>query len=314
MSQASHARSVVVGLVLAVGVGGFVGGSGAVVAADSLLSVTGTNEPRAFGYQVGDVVSRTVAVHAPDGLVLDESSLPRPGVIGPTMELRRVARSITAEPGGRRIELTLDYQVFLSPPQPRTLETPTFTLRFAGQPRAQEARIEGWPVTVSPLVPVDVSPRRGLGEWQPDTAPPLIDTMPGRARLMAYAGAALLLLGYLAHVHLLLPIWSGANRPFTLAWRVLRRMPAGASDLELQASIQRVHEALNLTAGEIVFEPGINRFIGTQPRFEHLRDDLVKFFQLSRRAFFAQGAQESSDRSWLIGFSRRCRDAERGVS
>ena len=304
MSLALRVCSVVVALVFV----------SAAAAADSLLTVIPTHEPRAFGYQVGDVVSRTVAVHVPNGLTLDESSVPRPGVIGPAMELRRVARSITAEPGGRRIELTLDYQVFLSPPEPRTLETPTFTLRFDGQPRAQQARIEGWPVTVSPLVPVEVSPRRGLGEWQPDTPPPLIDTTPGRTRLIAYAGAALLLLGYLAHVNLLLPTLSRANRPFMRAWRVLRRMPAGPSEEQWHASIQRLHEALNLTAGKIVFEPGVDRFIDARPQFTHLRGDLVTFFQLSRRAFFAKGAQESADRSWLIGFSRRCRDAEQGMS
>ena len=86
MSRALRARSVAVALVLA----GELAFAGA--AADSLLTVTPTHEPRAFGYQVGDVVSRTVAVHVPDGLVLDESSVPRPGVIGPAMELRRVTR------------------------------------------------------------------------------------------------------------------------------------------------------------------------------------------------------------------------------
>lgn len=314
MSLALRTRGVLGALVFVCATGRAAGVAAAVAEADSLLTVTPTSEPRAFGYQVGDMVSRTVAVHAPDGLVLDQSSVPRPGVTGPSMELRRVALSTTTEPGGRRIELVLDYQMFVSPPEPRTFETPTFTLRFAGQPRAQEVRIEGWPVTVSPLVPVEVSPRRGLGEWQPDTPPPLIDTTPGRTRLVAYAGAALLLLGYLAHVNLLLPTLSRANRPFMRAWRVLGRMPAGASELECQAAIQRLHEALNLTAGEIVFEPGIDRFIEARPRFGHLRGDLMTFFLLSRRAFFARAPQDISDLSWLVGFSRRCRDAERGVS
>ena len=49
------------------------------------------SEPRAFGYQVGDVVSRTVSVHAPQGLMLDESSLPQPGARGRALELRSVA-------------------------------------------------------------------------------------------------------------------------------------------------------------------------------------------------------------------------------
>ena len=67
MSLALRARSVMVALVLA----GELAFAGA--AADSLLTVTPTHEPRAFGYQVGDVVSRTVAVHVPDGLTLEEN-------------------------------------------------------------------------------------------------------------------------------------------------------------------------------------------------------------------------------------------------
>src|SRR5450631_2437438 len=71
-----------------------------------------TIEPRAFGYQLGDVVSRQVSVDVPDGLVLDETSVPRPGARGKALELRSIERSERAERGGRRIELTLRYQVF----------------------------------------------------------------------------------------------------------------------------------------------------------------------------------------------------------
>jgi mxaA protein len=47
----------------------------------ALLDAT-SSEPRAFGYLVGDVVARTVTVHVPDGLALDESSVPKPGARG----------------------------------------------------------------------------------------------------------------------------------------------------------------------------------------------------------------------------------------
>ncbi len=49
------------------------------------------SEPRAFGYQVGDLVQRHVSVHAPDGWRLDEATLPRPGGRGQALELRRVS-------------------------------------------------------------------------------------------------------------------------------------------------------------------------------------------------------------------------------
>lgn len=288
--------------------------AGAFAAAPAMLLNATTREPRAFGYQVGDLVSRSVTVHAPDGLVLDESSVPQPGARGKALELRSVARSSGTEPGGRRLELMLEYQVFLSPSQTRTLEMPSFTLRFEGLPRAQDLRVEAWPVTVAPMTPAEVSPRRGLGELQPDTEPPLIDTTAAYRRLIAYGCALLLLLAYLAHVYLALPWWSRAHRPFMQAWRALRGLTPTSSELQWRESFQRLHEALNRTAGEVVFEQGIERFVSARPRFAPLRDDLVRFFAQSRREFFAQGRQADPDRRWLIEFCRRCRDAERGAA
>ena len=279
--------------------------------ATTLLSAT-TREPRAFGYQLGDVVARAVTVHVPDGLVLVDASLPQPGARGKALELRGVQRSSSAEAGGRRVDLRLEYQVFLSPPQVRTLEMPSFTLRFEGTPRPQELRIDAWPVTVAPLAPVDVSPRRGLGELLPDVAPPPIDTSAGRMRLIAWAAVSLLLLAYLGHVYLGLPAWRRAHRPFAQAWRALRRAQPAGTEAPSRAAFQRVHEALNRTAGEVVFERGVERFVAAQPRFAHLRDELATFFQHSRHEFFASGQASPSDRAWLIEFCRHCRDAERG--
>lgn len=271
-----------------------------------------TMEPRAFGYQIGDMVSRTVTVDVPAGLELDESSVPRPGARGAALELRSVARRDGAASGGRRHELVLAYQVFLSPPQPRTLEMPSFTLRFEGQPRVQELRIDAWPVTVSPLVPVDVSPRNGLGDLQPDSAPPLIDTRPAHLRLMAYGGAALVLLAWLAHVYIGLPWWARGQRPFAQAWRALRGLTPSSPDPQWQAATRRVHEALNRTMGEVLLEEDIDRFVAAHPRFAPLHGDLATFFRHSRVAFFDPQGAAVADRDWLLAFCRRCRDAERG--
>ncbi len=291
---------------------------GLCLAAETALLLEATTlEPRAFGYQVGDIVSRGVTVHVPEGLVLDDTSVPQPGARGRAIELRSVARHDSSMPGGRRHELTLEYQLMLSPAQPRTFELPTLTLRFQGQPRAQQLRIEAWPVTISPLVPVEVSPRRGLGELQPDTPPPRIDTSATQHRLVAYAVAGLLLLAYLAHVYIGLPWWSRAHRPFAQAWRSLRGLRADSAESaepRWPQAFQRLHEALNRTAGEVVFEHDIDRFIGAHACFEPVRGDLLRFFQLSRRAFFADGVLAAAERTWLIELCRRCRDAERGAA
>ena len=82
---------------------------------------------------------------------------------------------------------------------------------------------------------------------------------------------------------------------------------------------------MNASAGEVVFEVGVDRFVNAQPRFKPLRDDLIAFLRLSSREFFAPGALDASGElggkagaregdplPWLVAFCRRCRDAERG--
>ncbi len=280
-----------------------------------------TTEPRAFGYQVGDTLTRDVTVRAPDGMVLDESSVPQPGARGNAIELRSVAHASRARTGGREHEFRFVYQVFFSPPQVRTLELPGFKLRFSGLPRGEEARVEAWPITVAPLVPVDASPRRGLGDLRPDVAPPLIDTAPARLRLTGYAIALTALLAWLAHVYIGLPWWRRRHRPFGLAWAALRETGAASLDglgPRSRNALRLLHEALNQTAGEILFESGIARFVEEHPRFAPLRADLVKFFAQSRRAHFAgvgsdqTATSPASEQGWLVDFCRRCRDAERG--
>lgn len=282
--------------------------------AETGLHATAT-EPRAYGYQVGDLVERSVTVHVPAGLVLDEASVPRPSARGKAIELKEVLRhNSQTEAGGMRHELQLVYQVFLSPPEVRTLEMAPFVLHFSGQPRDQDLRVDAWPVTVSPLMPVDASPRNGLGELRPEIPPPLIDTRPGRWRLVAYGVVLMLLLAYLAQVYLGLPWWARRHRPFANAWRSVRGLPADAPDTEWRAAFQRMHEALNQSAGEVLFEHGVDRFVAAQPRYAGLRSELAEFFQRSRSGFFAQGAPLPGDGRWLLAFCRRCRDAERGAA
>jgi mxaA protein len=293
-----------------------------------------TAEPRAFGYHVGDVVVRSIQLQVPAGLQIDATSLPTVGRRGRAFELRQVqwqgpSRWGAPDSHGRSTQqLRLEYQVFVSPPQVRTLELPPLVLRFegtasagdAGALRAQELRIDAWPITVSPLMPVDPSPRQGLGEWQPDAAPPLLNTRPQRLRLMACAGLLALLLAYLAHVYGGAPWWAKRGRPFQQAWRQLqslRTARGGAQDVG-QASQQRqafeaLHQAFNTTAGAVLFAPGLVDFINAHPRYGALRADLEEFFQRSTQEFFEAHAP-SAQMPWLLQLCQRCRDIERGAA
>ena len=57
------------------------------------------DEPRAFGYTVGDTVRRHVAVEVPPGYSLDEATVPSAGRRGIPIELRQVTQ---ANPPRRR--------------------------------------------------------------------------------------------------------------------------------------------------------------------------------------------------------------------
>lgn len=269
-----------------------------------------TDEPRAFGYQVGDRVQREVVLHLPDGWTLDADTLPKPGARGRPLELRRVERDTQAEAGGTRHRLTLHYQVFLAPASVRTLEMPPLRLGIAGPARREELRIDAWPVTVAPLVPEEVSPRTGLGELRPDREPARVDAAPLQRRLVVWAGLATLCLAGLALIHLGLPWHARRHRPFGRAWAGLRRLAAEADDAQWRAACRALHAALDASAGEVVFEHTLARFVAARPAFAPLHDELRRFLQLSQREFFAAAPRERDDARWLVGLARRCRDAE----
>jgi mxaA protein len=287
--------------------------AGAALADDAVLRLE-ASEPRAFGYQVGDHLQRHVVVHVPAGWALDEASLPRPGGRGLALELRDVRQVRTQTTAGQRLELDLDYQVFLAPAAPRTVEIAAHRLRFNVAGRVEEGLIEAWPVTIAPLVQAEAPTRRGLGEMQPDRAPPLIDTTARRTRLEAYAIAAALLLAGLA-VAYAGPPWDVARkRPFAVAWRRLRGLPSQPDAARWKAACVAMHEALNRSAGEVLFERGLEAFLQRRPGFVPLREDLRRFLLTSSAQFFGGAVREPGDARWLVQLCRRCRDAERGLA
>jgi mxaA protein len=109
------------------------------------------------------------------------------------------------------------------------------------------------------------------------------------------------------------PPWRAArNRPFGRAWRRLRRTPPQSQGAAWRDACKTVHDALNRCAGEVVFEPGLERFVAAHPAFAGLRDELARFLRISRDEFFAGSPSQGADVAWLVALCRRCHDAERG--
>lgn len=277
-------------------------------------------EPRAYGYQVGDTVTRQLVIDVPRRLRLDDSSLPALGRHGPALELRSLGQAAEASATGTRLTLSLEYQIFASPLAVRAYDLPVLNLRFDGTPRAETLRVDVWPVVVAPLVPEVASSRRGLGELQPDTAPVLRDTTPERQLLAACAAVALAVSGYLALVYVGRPWLAGRQRPFTRAYRRLRADRAAPASVQTwQDACRALHTAFNDTAGQVVFADAVDGFLRRAPRFAPLGEDIRAFFARSQAGFFEGGAPQGGaaaarERDWLLDFARACRNAERGTA
>lgn len=283
-------------------------------AADDAVLRIEASEPRAYGYQVGDHLQRRVVVHVPSGWTLDEASVPKPGGRGLALELRSVQRSTERAASGQRLQFDLDYQVFLAPAAPRTVEIGAHRLRFAVAGRVEEALIEAWPVTIAPLVQAEAPTRRGLGEMQPDRPPLLIDTSAPRMRLTVYAALAALISAALLLAHLGPPWRAARNQPFGKAWRALRGLPARPDEARWRAACVTLHEALNRSAGQVLFERDLEAFLQRHAGFVPLRDDLQRFLRTTSAQFFGGAPREADDGRWLVSLARRCRDAERGLA
>jgi mxaA protein len=292
----------------------FGGGIAAAVADDAAPIVAQVSDPRAFGHLVGDVLTRTIVLDVPNRLKLDDASVPTAGRIGHSFELRRVAQSWLPTLTGRRYTLALDYQVFRAPSEPVVLDLPSFTLRFDGQPRGEELRIDFAPVGITPLAPLEAPLRAGLGSLRPDTPPLQVDTRPEQWRLGLYAVLALLPLAHLAMVYLGWPWWRRRQRPFARARRHLQGVSVAGPPGEWLDAWRALHAALDATASRVLHAGAVDRFVAERPAYAAVRGEMLQFFERSERFFFGGQTPLEADRLWLRDFCRRCFDIERGLA
>ena len=274
------------------------------------------NPNREVGFHVGDVLQRIVILHVPKPYKLLETSLP----LANTQKLRQNKKQgievhsvkLEQDDNDRYNIYTLDitYQVFTNNVVAKPAALPPEFVKISGNGKIFQVRIPSWSFRISPLsvygnvkIEFDMSPYRG---------PLLLDNTAHRYTLWALLGvlgAALLGLLYILGGRRWLPRMGG---PFARAMRDLRKLHA--DDASLQAGVTRVHQAINASAGGSVFTA--DEFITRRPGFAPIRDEVERFFQLSRTVFFDPKAQvdlPQAPLAWLRQFCRRCRDHERGL-
>lgn len=299
-------------------------GAAGLRAAEPLTLRVVDDPPRAFGWQLGDVFERRVVVDVPRGWTLDDESLPPVGRPGGVAELRAIERRRESIDGGERLHLTLRYQLFVSPVEPRVLELRGFRLRVRATDASpdggvaaplQTALVDAWPLAAAPLAPLEPALREGLGELRPDAPLPQPDAATPLRRLAAWAVLAALLLGYLLHVYAGERLWARHRRPFARAYRELARVDWQRGDAALADGFRRLHRAFDESAGRALFaDDAATAFAAAGSRFAPLRADIAAFFERSRATFFDTAPARPDEPARLLALARALRDLERGAA
>lgn len=260
-------------------------------APDPADAVVRTDEPRAYGHAVGDVIERLVDLDVPAGRRIADDAWPRPGRVDAWFELRDSAR-LERSAGWT---LRLRYQLINAPRKVATLALPPLRLALLdaqGAPTKETLDVPEWPVSASPLTAEVVLSRAGLDVMQPDIAPAPEPVVPIAWRLALWSALAALALAALALRRWpRLAFWR-RDAPFRDALadlarlaREARRAPADAH--ARGAACRRLHAAFDRSAGCALFAQKLDALYTRRPQFAPLAGEIEAFYAASRRAFFA---------------------------
>lgn len=242
-------------------------------------------QPRPFGYVVGDLVTQRVLLTD-----FEPAELPPAQRVNIWLE-RRTPRIEVAADG--RHWLVVDYQLTNAPPTLKTVQLPAWDIE--GKAGAQ-LRISAAPISVAPLIS-DVS----ATEIRPDREVSIIDTSPTRASLLVWSLAlAATLSAWLAWLQ-----WrnwrDSHNRPFARALHELRRVDETAPE-----AWQAVHRAFDQTAGRVLQIETLPALFERAPHLQPHRAAIETFFAQSNERFFGAGSQGN-----LLSVRTLCRELRR---
>ena len=239
-------------------------------------------EPRAYGYLLGDVLTQRILLPTGDN---DVGSVAPPSIgrAGAWLERRPARYETDAE--GRRW-MVIDYQVVNVAPSLTRIALPALRLTSASGATLQVAE---WPLSVGPMTSADAFDAGDLQLMRPDRQAPWVPAAPLRRQASVALGLLLLvLLSWLGWW-----LWrnwrESARLPFARAWRQMRRLDGPGVDTSADAWLC-VHHALNETAGHVVHAGSLPSLFARAPYLQPLRAQLEQFYQQSTERFFTSAS------------------------
>lgn len=287
----------------------------AVAETGSVPEVAVTNPARAYGVQIGDVLSRQIRFTLPANGKLAKDSLPAKGGRRDGIELVGVQLWQDSKQG-QQYTLQLDYQVFASHDRPTAMQLPELELKFnAADGQEHALHVPAWRFWFAPLVGSNAARLgKALVNMQNQFLPPLVDTGALQRWLLVFLGlivAGVLALLYINADRKWLPFMGGA---FAQAHRRIKRLRP-SSPAAVQEGFYHMHTAFNAWYGSNCFAQDIDSFVQKNPRFGRSRADIARFFASSnKQLFFGQGRDAAETIKELQRLSKQFRHCERGVA
>jgi mxaA protein len=239
----------------------------AMVAAALALAQPTVQQPRPFGYVVGDLLTQRVLLNS------EPKELPPPRRVGVWFERR--ASKIERSADGQRW-LTIEYQLINAPESLTTVSLPAWDLDSTSVP--------AWPISIGPL-----TPKAESSELRADRAAPVIPTTGIRSQLIYWLVALIAVLAAWLTWFLWRNRLAAANQPFA---RALREM--NEADRSAPQSWLALHRAFDRTADRAVQSESLPALFERVPQLLPLRREIEQFFSESRERFFVSAVKPST--------------------
>jgi mxaA protein len=249
-----------------------------------------TFDPRPFGYFIGDVIERSFEIETAAGDTLEPATVPRPGPVNYWLELREIKTASMASTGKGLHRLTLKYQTFYAPIDPRKIVIPPLAVSIASPSGTESVTLPAFTFISTPIREIFPEKSGETAETflRPDPELSLVPVAHVRNWLLASGALSFLALTLLARQLAWWPFHQRPARPFSRAARdiahVLRASRA-SSEAYSEASLL-LHRAFDEKAARRVLASDAPSFIANHPEHRESAEGVARFFEASRAAFF----------------------------
>lgn len=252
-------------------------------------------DPRPFGYFLGDTLVRTIEIETGADDEIVPASLPRTGPSNYWLELRSLDLTSSRHGDARRHRLTLTYQTFYAPIDPKKVTIPPTEVTVRGPDGSETATLPPFTFLTSPIREIFPEKSGETAETflRSDSPPPLRKSGTLRTAALIAAGLSGLLLVLLARDLAWWPFDRRPARPFSRAVRdVARSLAAGSNGEGYRRALLALHRAFDTAAGHRLLASDLDSFLAAHPEHTETRAEVERFFAASRAVFFGDAQRE----------------------